>query len=124
MYEGEKKNNSVCDLSFMNIFRIYKSTITKSSGYVIKFYFLILLFIQGRAALISGPKRQPISQNIPINNRSITSTSTSASSPSFSNVEHIRSYSLSRTYSDQSPPTTSRRTSVSDTNEKSRRSSK
>jgi hypothetical protein len=108
----------------MNIFRIYKSTITKSSGYVIKFYFLILLFIQGRAALISGPKRQPISQNIPINNRSITSTSTSASSPSFSNVEHIRSYSLSRTYSDQSPPTTSRRTSVSDTNEKSRRSSK
>jgi hypothetical protein len=82
------------------------------------------LFIQGRAALISGPKRQPISQNIPINNRSIASTSTSASSPSFSNVEHIRSYSLSRTYSDQSPPTTSRRTSVSDTNEKSRRSSK
>jgi hypothetical protein len=92
------------------------------------------LFIQGRAALISGPKRQSINQNIPISNinRSIASTPTFASSPSFSNIAHIRSYSLSRTHSDQSSrvgsgsstPATSRRTSVSDTNEKSRRSLK
>lgn len=84
----------------------------------------------GRAALISGPKQQPVTQTIPITNRAISLTSTSASSPSFSNVEHTRSYSLSRAYSDQpshtssgsSTPTTTRRTSISDTNEKSRRS--
>jgi len=93
-------------------------------------YFLILSLIQGRASLISGPRRQPISPNMPIANRSITSNSTSASSPSFSNIEHIRSYSLSRTHSEQSShtgsgsltPTTSRRTSILDTNENSRRS--
>jgi hypothetical protein len=100
---------------------------------VIEFLFflcLILLFIQGRAALISGPKRQPIHQNPPTTNRSIAASTTSASSPSFSNIEHIRSYSLSRAQSDQtsrtssgsSTPTTSRRTSASDTHDKSRRS--
>ncbi len=96
------------------------------------FFVHSVLFIQGRAALISGPKRQPVTQNIPIMNRAITSNSASASSPSFSNVEHIRSYSLSRAHSDQpshtssgsSIPTTTRRTSISDTNEKSRRSLK
>jgi len=85
----------------------------------------------GRAALISGPKQQPVSQNIPITNRSIASNSTSASSPSFSSVDHIRSYSLSRTRSNQtsrigsgiSTPSNSRRTSISDINEKSRRNS-
>jgi len=85
----------------------------------------------GRAALISGPKQQPASQNIPIINRSITSNSTSVSSPTFSNIENIRSYSFSRRHSDQrshngsrsSTPSMSRRTSISDTNEKSRRSS-
>ncbi len=89
------------------------------------FLCLILLFIQGRAALISGPKRQPIHQNPPTTNRSIAASTTSASSPSFSNIEHIRSYSLSRTHSEQSShtgsgsltPTTSRRTSILDTNE-------
>ncbi len=89
----------------------------------------ILLFIQGRAALISGPKRQSISHKNPTANRSITSNSTSASSPAFSNIQHIRSYSLSRAYSDQpthtgsdsSTPSSSRRTSISDKNDKSRR---
>ncbi|CAF2066649.1 unnamed protein product [Rotaria magnacalcarata] len=84
----------------------------------------------GRAALISGAKRYPASQNIPISNRSASSNS--ASSPTFDNVEHIRSYSLSRTHSDQSPnmshllssiPLTNRRTSTSDVKEKSRRAS-
>ncbi|CAF2752319.1 unnamed protein product [Rotaria sp. Silwood2] len=82
-----------------------------------------------RAALISGSKRQPVSQNIPIRNRTVTSNSTSASSPTFSNIEHIRSYSLSRTHSDQSShmgisssiASASRRTSMSDVKEKSRR---
>lgn len=87
------------------------------------------MFIQGRAALISGPKRQPISHNVPITNRSIMSNSATASSPNFSNIQHIRSYSLSRTYSDQpsysgsggTTPSSSRRASISEKNEKSRR---
>jgi hypothetical protein len=86
-------------------------------------------FIQGRAALVSGSKRQSITNNIPINNRLITSSSTTASSPSFSNIENIRRYSLSRTQSEQpsnsgsgtSTPSTSRRTSTSDNNERARR---
>lgn len=94
----------------------------------IVFHEVLNCFIQGRAALISGLKREPV---IPTN-RPISSTSTSASSPSFSNVEHTRSYSLSRTHSDQTShassgsttPTATRRTSISDTNEKSRRSLK
>ncbi|CAF1149757.1 unnamed protein product [Adineta ricciae] len=85
----------------------------------------------GRAALVSGPKRQSISHNIPVNNRLITSTTTTSSTPSFSNVEHARRYSLSRTHSEQpskegsesSTPSSSRRTSTSDTNEKSQRDS-
>ncbi len=89
------------------------------------------MFIQGRATLISGPKRHSISPNIPITNRAIGLNSTSASSPSFGNIENIRSYSLSRTHSDHpsytgsnsSTPTSSRRTSVSDAHEKSRRGS-
>ncbi|CAF3669030.1 unnamed protein product [Rotaria sp. Silwood1] len=83
----------------------------------------------GRAALISGSKRHPVSPNIPITNRSINLNSTSASSPTFSNIEHIRSYSLSRTHSEQSSnigsnssiASASRRTSMSDVKEKSRR---
>ena len=82
----------------------------------------------GRATLISGPKRQSISHQIPIGNRSITATSTTASSPSFSNIEHIRRYSLSRTHSEQpsnsgsrtSTPSNSRRTSTSDSAERLR----
>lgn len=58
--------------------------------------------------------------------------STSVSSASFSNVEHIRTYSLSRTHSEHlshtssgssTPTSASRRTSVSDANERIRRSS-
>jgi hypothetical protein len=123
----------ISHLSLINIYRLYNTCITKSSGYVIEFLFflcLILLFIQGRAALISGPKRQSIHQKPPTTNRPIAASTTSASSPSFSNIEHIRSYSLSRAQSDQtsrtssgsSTPTTSRRTSASDTHDKSRRS--
>jgi hypothetical protein len=91
---------------------------------------LSIFFIQGRAALVSGPKRQPsTSQNIPINNRSITSSTTTASSPSFSNVENIRRYSISRTNSEQpansesgpSTPTRSRHPSTSDSQERIRR---
>lgn len=87
-----------------------------------------MLFIQGRAALVSGPKRQSPSENIPIPpSRSIASTSTSALSSSFSNVEHIRSYSLSRNHSEymssnSTTPTTCRRASISDAHEKARRS--
>jgi hypothetical protein len=92
---------------------------------IINFY-----FIQGRAALVSGPKRQSITNNIPTSNRSITTSTTTSSSPSFSNIENIRRYSLSRTLSEQptdsvsgtSTPSTSRRTSTSETiNEGSRR---
>lgn len=80
--------------------------------------------------MVSGSKRYPVSQSIPISNRSIGSTNNSASSPVFNSVEHIRSYSLSRTHSDQSSPlstsnlpmsTTTRRTSMSDVKEKPRR---
>jgi len=86
-------------------------------------------FIEGRAALVSGTKRQSVSHNIPISNRTITSSTTTSSSPSFTNVEHIRRYSLSRTHSEQlsnsesgtSTPSTSRRTSTSETNERPRR---
>ncbi|CAF1075812.1 unnamed protein product [Rotaria sordida] len=83
-----------------------------------------------RAALVSGSKRQPVSQSIPIVSRPMSSNSTSStSSPTFSNIEHIRSYSLSRTHSDQSShmatglsiPSANRRTSMSDVKEKSRR---
>ncbi|CAF1251208.1 unnamed protein product [Adineta steineri] len=85
----------------------------------------------GRAALISGPKRQVTKQNNSTTNRSITSRSTSVSSPAFGNIEHIRSYSVSHIHSDQvshtssgsSTPTSSRRTSISDKHEKPRRSS-
>ena len=51
----------------------------------------MIFSIQGRATLISGSKRQPISQNIPV----------TTSSPTLANVEHIRRYSLSRTHSEQ-----------------------
>ncbi len=79
---------------------------------------------------MSGPKRQSISQNLPINNRPITTSTTTASSPSFDNVERIRRYSLSRTHSEQpsnsesttSTPSTSRRPSI-DNNERIRRGS-
>jgi hypothetical protein len=71
-----------------------------------------------------------VSHNIPTTtNRPITSSTTTASSPSFSDVEHIQRYSLSRTHSEQpssnesgtSTPSTSRRTSISDGNETPRR---
>ncbi|UJR15268.1 hypothetical protein I4U23_002222 [Adineta vaga] len=85
----------------------------------------------GRAALVSGPKRPSISKNVPIMNRPLASNISSTSSPTFSNVDHIRSYSLSRVHSDQSSyagsgsstPSSSRRTSLSDKHDKSRRGS-
>ncbi|CAF0866820.1 unnamed protein product [Adineta steineri] len=86
----------------------------------------------GRATLVSGPKRQSISQAVSMNNRLITSSTTTSSTPSFSNIEHIRRYSLSRTHSEQpsnnvseasTPSSSSRRTSVSETTEGLRRES-
>ncbi|CAF0983387.1 unnamed protein product [Adineta ricciae] len=85
----------------------------------------------GRAALVSGLKRSSIPKSIPITNRPLASDHSSASSPTFSSVDHIRSYSLSRTHSDQtshtgsgsSTPSSSRRTSLSDKHDKPRRGS-
>ncbi|CAF0852735.1 unnamed protein product [Rotaria sordida] len=90
-----------------------------------------LLNHPGRAALVSGPPRQLIIQNIPNGNRLITSSTTTASSPSFTTIEQISHYSSSHNHSGQpsnsgsgiSTPSTSRHTSTSDNNEKIRRDS-
>ncbi len=69
-----------------------------------------------------------MSHNIPTTtttNRSITASTTTASSPSFTDAEHIQHYPLLRTNSEQpannesvtSTPSSSRRTSTSDGNE-------
>lgn len=69
------------------------STIARFIQEMFFFFFQSWLFfsIQGRATLVSGSKRQPISQNIPA----------TTSSPTLVNVEHIRRYSLSRQHSEQ-----------------------
>ncbi|CAF1152343.1 unnamed protein product [Rotaria sp. Silwood1] len=82
----------------------------------------------GRAALISGPPRQSISQNISNNNRLITSSTTTASSPSLSTIEQSSHYLSSHNHSEQplnsgSGTSTSSRTSISDTNETTQRDS-
>ncbi|UJR31410.1 hypothetical protein I4U23_018903 [Adineta vaga] len=86
----------------------------------------------GRAALVSGLKRQSINSTIPTSNRLITSSTTTSSTPSFTTAEHIRRYSLTRTHSEQAsnndsesstPSSSSRRTSTSETNEKTQRDS-
>ncbi|CAF4276666.1 unnamed protein product, partial [Rotaria sp. Silwood2] len=85
----------------------------------------------GRAALVSGPPRQSISQKISNNNRLITSSTTTASSPSLSTIEQTSHYPSSNNRSEQpsnngsgaSTPSTSRRTSTSDSNEITRRDS-
>ena len=76
-----------------------------------------MIEFSGRATLISDPKRQTSE------NRPITHQAASMSSPTFNQIEHYsRSYSLSRSHSNNDSPTTTRRTSTSDVYDKSRRS--
>lgn len=92
---------------------------------------ILSYLIEGRAALISGHSRQSLSQNIPFSNRSITSSTTTASSPAFPTIEPNEQYlqvqshaeQLSTTNSGPSTPSTSRHQSTYDKNELSRKGS-
>ncbi|CAF5123054.1 unnamed protein product, partial [Rotaria socialis] len=61
----------------------------------------MIIFIPGRAALISSLTRQSPSQNISNHNRLISSSSATASSPAFITIEPSQQYSFSDPHSEQ-----------------------